>query len=149
MSSIGLASWTASRCAGCSIGRRLGSCLPTYLSTDHDPLYGFHQWQANLRILNIQEIKTVPYVPRSHPIVERLIGTVRRECLDRRLFWTAADLERTLVEFQQHYNDHRMRGAQDARRRQAWTRLALGRIYSVQRIAGSRIAGLYPTPRAA
>jgi putative transposase len=67
---------------------------------------GFIQWQANLRILDIQEIKTVPYVPPSHAVVERLIGTVRRECLDRRLFWTAADLERTLREFQL-YNEHR------------------------------------------
>jgi hypothetical protein len=55
-----------------------GQSPPTCLSADHDPLYRFHQWQANLRILNIQEIKTVPYVPRSHPAVERLIGTVRR-----------------------------------------------------------------------
>jgi putative transposase len=60
-----------------------------------------------LRILNIREIKTVPYVPCSHPVVERLIGTVRRECLDPMLFWTAADLERKLVEFQQYYNEHR------------------------------------------
>ena len=29
------------------------------------------------------EIKTVPYVPLSHPFVERLIGTLRREYLDR------------------------------------------------------------------
>ena len=84
-----------------------GQPLPTYLSADHDPLYRFHQWQANLRILNIQEIKTVPYVPRSHPVVERLIGTVRRECLDLMVFWTAADLERKLVEFQQYHNEHR------------------------------------------
>jgi len=49
----------------------------------------------------------VPYVPRSHPVVERLIGTARRECLDRMLFWTAADLEGKLVEFQQYYNEHR------------------------------------------
>src|SRR5262245_53881742 len=49
--------------------------LPQYLSSDHDPLYRFHQWQANLRVLEIQEIKTVPYVPLSHPFVERLIGT--------------------------------------------------------------------------
>ena len=27
-----------------------------------------------------------------HPFIERLIGTVRRECLDRTLFWTAGDL---------------------------------------------------------
>jgi putative transposase len=56
---------------------------PTYLSSDHDPLYRYHQWQANLRILEVEAIKTVPYAPLSHPFVERLIGTIRRECLDR------------------------------------------------------------------
>ena len=39
------------------------------------------------------------YVPLSHPFVERLIGTVRRECLDRTLFWTTADLESKLLDF--------------------------------------------------
>jgi hypothetical protein len=48
-----------------------------------------HQWLTNLRVLEVTEIKTVPYVPLSHPFVERLIGTLRRECLDRTLFWTA------------------------------------------------------------
>jgi hypothetical protein len=80
---------------------------PTYLSSDHDPLYRFHQWQANLRILEVEAIKTVPYVPLSHPFVERLIGTIRRECLDRTLFWTAADLELKLLEFQRYFNGHR------------------------------------------
>jgi len=67
--------------------------MPNSLSSDNDPLYRFHQWQANLRILDVREIKSVPYVPLSHPFVERLIGTVRREYLDHILFWTAADLE--------------------------------------------------------
>src|SRR6516225_1881178 len=48
-----------------------GHSLPKYLSSDHDPLYRFHQWQANLRVLEVTEIKTVPYVPLSHPFVER------------------------------------------------------------------------------
>ena len=74
--------------------------FPRYLSSDHDPLYRFHQWEANLRILGVREIKTVPYVPWSHPFIERLIGTVRRECLDRLLFWTVIDLEMKLVGFQ-------------------------------------------------
>jgi hypothetical protein len=43
-----------------------GHRLPRYLSSDHDPLYRFHQWQANLRVLEVTEIKTVPYVPLSH-----------------------------------------------------------------------------------
>src|SRR6266850_1977551 len=39
--------------------------LPKYLSTDNDPLYRFHQWQANLRVLDVMEIKTIPFVPLS------------------------------------------------------------------------------------
>jgi transposase InsO family protein len=84
-----------------------GQRLAKYLSSDHDPLYRFHQWQANLRVLEVTEIKTVPYVPLSHPFVKRLIGTVRREYLDRTLFWTTADLETKLFDFQHYYNGHR------------------------------------------
>jgi putative transposase len=85
-----------------------GQGVPRYLSSDHDPLYRFHQWQANLRVLGVTEIKTVPYVPLSHPFVERLIGTVRRECLDHLLFWTAADLEMKLSAFKGYYNGYRV-----------------------------------------
>ncbi len=81
--------------------------MPKYLSSDHDPLFRYWQWQSNLRILEVTEIKTVPYVPLSHPFVERLIGTVRRELLDRALFWTAKDLENKLLEFQNYFNRHR------------------------------------------
>jgi putative transposase len=84
-----------------------GQFLPRYLSTDHDPLYRFHQWQANLRVLEVTEVKTVPYLPLSHPFVERLIGTIRRECLDRTLYWMAADLEAKLLDFKEFYNRHR------------------------------------------
>ena len=56
--------------------------LPRYLSSDHDPLFEFHRWKANLRTLEVEEIKTVPYVPLSHPFVERLIGTTRQVFLD-------------------------------------------------------------------
>ena len=45
--------------------------VPKYLSSDHDPLYRFHQWQANPRVLGVTEIKTVPFVPLSHPFGER------------------------------------------------------------------------------
>jgi len=84
-----------------------GAGLPKYVSSDHDPLYRFHQWEANLRILDITEIKTVPCTPWSHPFIERLIGTIRRECLDRLLFWTAIDLETKLMAFKDYYNGHR------------------------------------------
>jgi transposase InsO family protein len=83
------------------------SSVPKHLSSDNDPLFLYHQWQANLRILGFDEIKTVPYTPLSHPFIERLIGTIRREFLDHALFWNVADLERKLADFQAYYNQHR------------------------------------------
>ena len=86
---------------------------PKYLSSDNDPLFLYHQWQANLRILGADEIKTIPYTPLLHPFVERLIGTIRREYLDLVLFWNANDLVRKLDAFQQYYNTHRIHTALD------------------------------------
>ena len=56
--------------------------LPKHLSTDHDALSRFHRWLANLRDLEIEEVKSVPCTPVSHANMERLIGTIRREYLD-------------------------------------------------------------------
>ena len=84
-----------------------GQGAPRHLSTDHDPLFEEHRWHAHLRVLEIDEIKTVPYVPMSHPFVERLIGTMRREFLDHVLFWNARDLERKLADFTTYYNGSR------------------------------------------
>jgi putative transposase len=81
---------------------------PEYLSSDNDPLFQYHQWQANLRIPGADEIKTIPYTPLSHPFVERLIGTIRRQYLDQTIYWNASDLERKLEEFRQYYNAHRV-----------------------------------------
>ena len=63
------------------------------------------QWQTNLRIPENQAIKTVPGTPISHPFVERLIGTIRRNFLDTTLFWNAVDLANKLEAVRQ-YNNH-------------------------------------------
>jgi putative transposase len=90
-----------------------GNAPPKYISSDNDPLFRFHQWKANLRILEVTEVKTVPYLPISHPFVERLIGTIRREYLDLVPFWTARDLENKLLSFKEFYNDQRCHFALD------------------------------------
>ena len=84
-----------------------GSDPPRYLSTDNDPLFRFHRWKANMRILDVEEIKSVPYIPMSHPFIERVIGTIRREYLDQVPSWNSLDLERKLGEFKDYYNNHR------------------------------------------
>ena len=92
-----------------------GHSTPKRISSDSDPLYLFHQWQANLRVLGVNEVKSVPYAPWSHPFVEQLIGTLRRECLDRMLFWSALDLERKLIDFKNFYNENRTHSSLDGR----------------------------------
>ena len=85
-----------------------GQSKPKYLSTDHDPLFRFHRWLANLRVLEVEEMKSVPCAPLSHPFVERLIGTIRREYFDQVFFWNAADLARKLNDYKIYYNAHRV-----------------------------------------
>ena len=85
-----------------------GQGLAVRLSFDHDRLFAFHRWQANLRILEIEPVRSVPYVPTSHPFVERLIGTIWREYLDRLFFWNGRDLSRKLELFQEYYNEYRV-----------------------------------------
>ncbi len=82
-----------------------------HLSTDHDPLFRFHRWLVNLRVLEIAEVKSVPYTPVSHAFIERLVGTLRREYLDRMFFWNAVDLMRKLAAFRKYYNAHRVHRA--------------------------------------
>jgi transposase InsO family protein len=88
----------------CAIARQT---IPRHLSSDHDPLFRFHRWRANLRVLEVDEIKTIPGTPRSHALVERLIGTIRHEYLDRIWFWHRSDLERRLEDYKTFYNDQR------------------------------------------
>jgi transposase InsO family protein len=77
-----------------------GHAPPVRIITDHDPLFRFHRWLANLRVLEVEEeIKSVPHASMSHPFVERLIGTIRREYLDHTFFWNSIDLHRKLGAF--------------------------------------------------
>jgi len=88
---------------------------PERLSSNNDPLFQYLRWKANLRVLEIEEIKSLPHVPMSHPFVERLIGSVRRELLDQTFFWTATDLEKKLRNYQCYYNKHRTHSGRDGR----------------------------------
>jgi len=61
--------------------------------------------KANLRILDVPEVKTVRHLPVSHPFVERLIGKIRREYLDLISFWNAGDLKMKLLCFMEESRD--------------------------------------------
>jgi hypothetical protein len=106
-------------------------------------------WEANLRILGVTEIKSVTYVPLSHPFVERLIGTIRREYLDRILFWTTADLEAKLIDFQHYYNGHRTHARLEGRLPEPHARGAVSPTSLGSYRWRRHCRGLYQTPIAA
>jgi len=81
---------------------------PYYISTDNDPLFQFHRWKASLRILEVEELESIPFTPISHPYVERIIDTIRRECPDQTIFWNEADLQNRLDDFTDYCNNHRV-----------------------------------------
>ena len=97
-----------------------GKSLPKYLSSDNDPLFLFHRWKATLRVIDVEEIKTVPGVPTSHPFVERIIGGVRREYLDHMLFFNERDLQKKLDLFQTYYNETRAHSSLEMKTPKEW-----------------------------
>jgi len=59
-------------------------------------------------VLEIDEIKSIPHVPVSHPFIERLSGTLRRAYLDRLFFWNVLDLKRKLPAYGLYYSSSRV-----------------------------------------
>jgi transposase InsO family protein len=124
-----------------------GAGPPRYLSSDNDPLFRFHRWQANLRILEITEIKAVPFTPISHPFVERLIGTTRREFLDHTPFWNSLDLQRKLDEFRDYYNNDRTHTALSGHSPESPRKSQLSSFLDINNFAWkSHCRGLFQTP---
>jgi putative transposase len=54
---------------------------PRYLLRDRDKIYGAY-FQRRVRNMGIEHVVTAPRSPWQNPFVERLIGSIRRECLD-------------------------------------------------------------------
>jgi hypothetical protein len=47
----------------------------------------------------IEEIKLIPFIPISHPYIERVISRARHECLDQTLFWNGVNMQRKMNHF--------------------------------------------------
>ena len=63
----------------------------------------------------VRVIRTPVRAPRANAICERVIGTIRRECLDRMLILGCRHLETVLAECVEHYNAHRPHRSLDQR----------------------------------
>src|SRR5262252_7593602 len=71
---------------------------PQYLLRDRDRIYG-NEVRSRISSLQIEEVLTAPRSPWQNPYVERLIGSIRRDCLDHFIIFNARHLKRTLSSY--------------------------------------------------
>jgi len=64
-------------------------------------------FDAVFQSAGVRVIRSAVQAPRMNSVMERWIGSCRRELLDRTLIWNQAHLLRALREFEQFYNCHR------------------------------------------
>jgi len=79
---------------------------PTYLVRDNDRAYG-QAFQRRIRAMGIRDRPISPRSPWQNPYAERLIGTLRRECLDHVLIVGEWHLRRMLASYSSYYNESR------------------------------------------
>jgi len=79
---------------------------PAFLIRDRDNIYGWLV-RDTLQGMNIKEVVTAPHSPWQNPFVERVIGSIRRECLDHVIIWNEQGLRRHLRRYVAYYHQWR------------------------------------------
>ena len=79
---------------------------PRYLLRDRDSIYG-RSFVKRVEGMGIQQKVISPRSPWQSPYVERLVGSIRRECLDRVIVFHEQQLRRILESYFDYY--HRVR----------------------------------------
>jgi putative transposase len=79
---------------------------PRYLLRDRDKIYGY-DFRERIQSMSIEEVLSAPASPWQRAYVERLIGSVRRDCLDHVIVLGEAHLRRILKSYLEYY--HRSR----------------------------------------
>jgi len=83
-----------------------GGWIPRFLQRDRDGVFGW-AFRRKVKTLGIEELISAPRSPWQNPFVERLIGSIRRECTDHIIPLSERHLLRTLRKYQVYYNESR------------------------------------------
>jgi transposase InsO family protein len=124
-------SWTAQQIVEAFAERD----APRYLIRDRDRVYG-DEVRRGIASLGIEEVLTTPRSPWQNPYAERLIGSIRRDCLDHFIILNARHLKRTLASYFRYYHESRTHlglGKQCPFPRQA---SSVGQIVAIPQLGG-------------
>jgi putative transposase len=127
------AAWTAQQLAGAFPD----DSAPSYLLRDRDHAYG-PAFRQRVKGMGIAEILTAPHSPWQNPFAGRLIGSIRRECLDHILVLSEPHLRRILARYFSYYHRARTHLAlqKDAPDGRPIERAEVGRVVALPEVGG-------------
>src|SRR2546426_8739415 len=110
---------------------------PAYLLRDRDHVYG-RQFRHRVKGMGIEEVLTAPQSPWQNPFAERLIGSIRRECLSHVLVLSERHLRRILTRYFAYYHRARTHLAlnKDAPDARPVERPAMGTVVPIPEVGG-------------
>jgi len=110
---------------------------PRYLLRDRDSIFG-PEFRAQVNAFGIQQVLSAPRAPWQRAYVERVIGSIRRECLDHVIVFHEASLSRHLQRFIAYYHESRthLSLAKDTPAGRPVQPLELGAVIAIPQVGG-------------
>jgi putative transposase len=111
--------------------------FPRYLLRDRDAIFG-NDFREQVRDLGIREVLSTPRSPWQRAYVERVIGSIRRECLDHLIVFHESSLRRTLASYFDYYHQSRthLSLGKDSPEPRAIQPLGIGPVVAVPQVGG-------------
>ena len=110
---------------------------PRYVLRDRDAIYG-RDFADMIRDMGMEEVPTAPRSPWQNPFAERLVGSIRRECLDHVIAWNERSLPRILYNYFAYHQRSRthLALAKDAPEPRAVEPPEQGRVVAIPQVGG-------------
>jgi transposase InsO family protein len=108
---------------------------PKYLLRDRDRIYG-QEFRDQVAVMNINEVPSAPRSPSQRAYVERVIGSIRRECLDHVIVFDEESLRRTLRSYFSYYHRCRLHLSLDKDSPDSRSVQSVGRVIAFPEVGG-------------
>ncbi len=112
-------------------------CAPRFMVRDHAGIYG-ESFRSQVEGMGIEEVCTTPWSPWQNCYVERVIGSIRRECLNHMIVLNDNHLRRLLRNYFRYYHESRTHLSlnKDAPQCRAIQSNKSGRIVQIPQVGG-------------
>lgn len=110
---------------------------PRFLIRDRDGIYG-HAFRKRVKSMGIEEVIIAPRSPWQNPFAERIIGSIRRECLDHVIVLNERHLRRILRSYFEYYHEARTHLSleRNAPIEREAERSSMGRVVAIPQVGG-------------